>query len=269
MRLDEYLFSRGLAENARQAAAFVMAGRVYVNDVKAEKPGDAVPANASVTLREQAAYVSRGGLKLEKALREFGLSPAGKVCMDIGASTGGFTDCMLQNGAARVYAVDVAYGMLAWKLRGDARVVNMERTNIRRLTPGDLPEAIAFFSVDVSFISLGLVLPVAAALCAPGADGVCLVKPQFEAAKGEVGKKGVVRSAAVHAAVLQKAADNALQNGFSPCGTGYSPITGPEGNVEFLLHVKKEEGGMPLPPESVTAVVAAAHAALLEGGSQP
>ena len=206
-------------------------------------------------------YVSRGGLKLEKAMQVFPVHPQGLVCMDIGASTGGFTDCMLQNGAAKVYAVDVGYGQLAWKLRCDERVVNMERTNIRNVTPQMLKEPVQFFSVDVSFISLRHIFPVAAAITTPDAQGVCLVKPQFEAGREKVGKKGVVREAQTHEEVLLAAAGYAQANGFCVAGADYSPVKGPEGNIEFLLYVKKGEGPG-LSPDAARDVVARAHEAL-------
>ena len=195
-------------------------------------------------------------------MQVFPMRPDGKVCMDIGASTGGFTDCMLQNGAVKVYAVDVGYGQLAWSLRTDERVINMERTNIRNVTPEDLQEPVEFFSVDVSFISLKHIFPVADAICTPGAVGVCLVKPQFEAGREKVGKKGVVREAATHREVLEMAQGYALANHFAPAGLDFSPIKGPEGNIEFLLFVQHCETPQPLPDGVIEQVVAAAHAAL-------
>ena len=199
IRLDQYLVQHGLIQSRERAKAMIMAGVVYVNGQKADKAGDMVKEDALVEVRgHDIGYVSRGGLKLEKAMQVFPLSPRGKVCMDIGASTGGFTDCMLQNGAAKVYAVDVGYGQLAWSLRTDPRVVNMERTNIRSVTPDQLDDPIAFFSVDVSFISLHHIFPVARVVTTPDAVGVCLVKPQFEAGREKVGKNGVVRDPATH-----------------------------------------------------------------------
>lgn len=262
LRLDQYLCKNGLAPSRERAKALIMAGLVYVNGQKSDKAGDMVPPGAAVEVRGQdIGYVSRGGLKLEKAMQVFPLSPKGLVCMDIGASTGGFTDCMLQNGAAKVYAVDVGYGQLAWKLRTDERVVNMERTNIRNVTPEMLAEPIQFFSVDVSFISLRHILPVARAVTADMAEGVCLVKPQFEAGREKVGKKGVVREPATHAEVLEAAVSMALQNGFSVCGLDYSPVKGPEGNIEFLMYLKKADAPAALCPD-VAETVSAAHAAL-------
>ena len=198
LRLDILLVSRNLVESRELAQRLIIAGEVSVGGHPATKPGLKVNEDADIAIRNRPRYVSRGGLKLEKAMKCFPLTPDGKVCMDIGASTGGFTDCMLQNGAVKVYAVDVGYGQLAWSLRTDDRVVNMERTNIRYVTPEDLAEPIEFFSVDVSFISLKHIFPVAAAITAPEAEGVCLVKPQFEAGKEKVGKKGVVREAATN-----------------------------------------------------------------------
>ena len=194
IRLDQYLCQNGLVQSRERAKALIMSGIVFVNEQKVDKAGEMIAPDAKVEVRgHDIGYVSRGGLKLEKAMQVFPMRPDGKVCMDIGASTGGFTDCMLQNGAVKVYAVDVGYGQLAWSLRTDARVINMERTNIRNVKPEDLTEPVAFFSVDVSFISLKHIFPVADAICTPDAVGVCLVKPQFEAGREKVGKKGVVR----------------------------------------------------------------------------
>lgn len=263
IRLDQYLCQHGLAQSRERAKALIMAGVVYVGEEKSDKPGNLIDENASVEVRgHDLRYVSRGGLKLEKALQVFPVSPAGRVCMDIGASTGGFTDCMLQNGAVKVYAVDVGYGQLAWSLRCDARVVNMERTNIRFVTPEQLAEPPSFFSVDVSFISLRHIFPVALAVASPDAQGVCLVKPQFEAGREKVGKKGVVREAETHREVLAAAADFAVQNGFSCAGVDFSPIKGPEGNIEFLLHVCRENVPQTLSQEQIADVVRRAHLAL-------
>ena len=206
IRLDQYLCQHGLVQSRERAKALIMAGIVFVNEEKSDKPGNMIDEQAHVEVRgHDIGYVSRGGLKLEKAMQVFPVSPSEKVCMDIGASTGGFTDCMLQNGAKKVYAVDVGYGQLAWKLRCDERVKNMERTNIRHVTPEMLEEPVEFFSVDVSFISLKHIFPVAAAVTTADAQGVCLVKPQFEAGKEKVGKKGVVREAQTHREVLHQA----------------------------------------------------------------
>lgn len=260
MRLDQYLFASGMVQSRERGHALIMEGVVYVNGHKADKPGTQVPDGAQVELRgSDLAYVSRGGLKLEKAMRVFPVSPKGKVCMDVGASTGGFTDCMLQNGADKVYAVDVGYGQLAWKLRCDERVVVMERTNIRKVGPEQLGEPIGFFSIDVSFISLKLVLPVMRQLAADGADGVCLVKPQFEAGKGKVGKKGVVRDAAVHLEVLENCLGYAMDSGFSVTGLDFSPVKGPQGNIEYLMCVKRTDAPVALPPERLAQVCEASH----------
>ena len=263
-RLDQYLCQNGFAQSRERAKALIMSGIVFINEQKADKAGDLVPEGAKVEVRgHDIGYVSRGGLKLEKAMQVFPVSPDGKICMDIGASTGGFTDCMLQNGARKVYAVDVGYGQLAWKLRTDERVVNMERTNIRHVTPDDLADSIEFFSVDVSFISLKHIFPVAAQICLPGACGVCLVKPQFEAGREKVGKKGVVREISTHLEVIQNAAGYAMANGFSVCGLDFSPVKGPEGNIEFLMFVQKEPASYPVFDLSgADAVAQAAHQTL-------
>ena len=257
IRLDQYLVQHGLIQSRERAKAMIMAGVVYVNGQKADKAGDMVKEDAVVEVRgHDIGYVSRGGLKLEKAMQVFPLSPRGKVCMDIGASTGGFTDCMLQNGAAKVYAVDVGYGQLAWSLRTDPRVVNMERTNIRNVTPDQLDDPIAFFSVDVSFISLHHIFPVARAVTTPDAVGVCLVKPQFEAGREKVGKNGVVRDPATHREVLLRAMGYAVDNGFGVRGLDFSPVKGPEGNIEYLMFVEKSDTPA-APGEDAAAAVGA------------
>ena len=263
LRLDQYLCQNGLAQSRERAKALIMSGVVFVDEQKVDKAGEMIPEDARVEVRgHYIGYVSRGGLKLEKAMSAFPLTPSGKVCMDIGASTGGFTDCMLQNGAVKVYAVDVGYGQLAWKLRTDARVVNMERTNIRHVTPEHLQEPVEFFSVDVSFISLKHIFPVADAVCTADAQGVCLVKPQFEAGREKVGKKGVVREPATHREVLHAAVEYANASHFTAEGLDFSPIKGPEGNIEFLLYVRHCEEPAPLPEGLIEQTVAAAHAAL-------
>ena len=263
LRLDQYLCQNGLAQSRERAKALIMSGVVFVDEQKVDKAGEMIPEDARVEVRgHDIGYVSRGGLKLEKAMSAFPLTPSGKVCMDIGASTGGFTDCMLQNGAVKVYAVDVGYGQLAWKLRTDARVVNMERTNIRHVMPEQLQEPVEFFSVDVSFISLKHIFPVADAVCTADAQGVCLVKPQFEAGREKVGKKGVVREPATHREVLHAAVEYANANHFTAEGLDFSPIKGPEGNIEFLLYVRHCEEPAPLPEGLIEQTVAAAHAAL-------
>ena len=263
IRLVQYLVQHGLIQSRERAKAMIMAGVVYVNGQKADKAGDMVKEDAVVEVRgHDIGYVSRGGLKLEKAMQVFPLSPRGKVCMDIGASTGGFTDCMLQNGAAKVYAVDVGYGQLAWSLRTDPRVVNMERTNIRKVTPDQLDDPIAFFSVDVSFISLHHIFPVARAVTTPDAVGVCLVKPQFEAGREKVGKNGVVRDPATHREVLLRAMGYAVDNGFGVRGLDFSPVKGPEGNIEYLMFVEKSDTPAAPGEDAAAAVVAASHQAL-------
>lgn len=241
-RLDILVTERGLAESREKAKTLIMAGQVYVDGQKADKPGDTFSEDAAVEVRGKGLpYVSRGGLKLEKAMREFGLQLQGCTCMDIGASTGGFTDCMLQNGAQRVYSVDVGYGQLAWSLRTDPRVVNLERTNARYLTREQVPEEIDFFSVDVSFISLTLILPAVRPLLAEHGQAMCLIKPQFEAGREKVGKKGVVRDKAVHEEVIEKIRSFALENGFSVLGLTFSPVKGPEGNIEYLIYLERSE----------------------------
>ena len=263
-RLDVLLLERGLAESRAKAQAMIMAGTVYVDGQKADKAGLAVDPAQSIEVRGTACpYVSRGGLKLEKALRDFGVDPTGWVCSDSGASTGGFTDCLLQQGARKVYAIDVGYGQLAWKLRSDPRVVCMERTNIRNLTPADLEEPLDLSVVDVSFISLRLVLPVLKELLKPEGQVLCLIKPQFEAGKEKVGKKGVVRDPAVHREVLETVLGFARAEGFRLCALTFSPVRGPEGNIEFLAHLSKAPGD-DLEPD-LTALVAAAHETLNPG----
>ena len=262
-RLDILVFDRGFAESREKAKAIIMAGEVYVAGQKADKCGQSYDENVEIEFRGKAPrYVSRGGLKLEKAIAAFSLDLSGKITMDIGASTGGFTDCMLQNGAVKVYSIDVGYGQLAWKLRCDERVVNLERTNMRNVTREQVPDEIDFFSIDVSFISLRLLLPVARELLADGAEAVCLIKPQFEAGREKVGKKGVVRDPAVHVEVVRSIYDYCLCSGYSVLGLDYSPIKGPEGNIEYLIHLKKSDS-----PESFTDItpeqlVADSHNAL-------
>ena len=263
IRLDQYLCQNGYAQSRERAKALIMSGIVFVNEQKVDKAGEMIAEDAKVEVRgHDIGYVSRGGLKLEKAMQVFPMRPDGKVCMDIGASTGGFTDCMLKNGAVKVYAVDVGYGQLAWSLRTDERVVNMERTNIRNVTPDMLGDEIAFFSVDVSFISLKHIFPVADTICTPDAVGVCLVKPQFEAGREKVGKKGVVREPATHAEVLHMAQGYAMANHFTPAGLDFSPIKGPEGNIEFLMYVQHSQEPRPLPEGLIEQTVANAHAGL-------
>ncbi len=256
IRLDQYVFEQGYTESRQRAQALIMAGVVYVNNQKVDKAGYSVKDTDKVEVRgKDLKYVSRGGYKLEKAMEMYGLKLEDKICMDIGASTGGFTDCMLQNGAQKVYSVDVGYGQLAWKLRTDERVVNMEKTNIRNVTTEDIEEKINFFSVDVSFISLKHIFPVAFAISEDDVTGVCLVKPQFEAGKEKVGKKGVVRDSAVHKEVIVNVMEYAHQNGFAVRELTYSPIKGPEGNIEFLIVVTKNEADNLIDEAKVDEVV--------------
>ena len=241
-RLDVLLTEQGLQESRQKAQATIMSGLVFVNGQRVDKPGTAIPNDAKIEIRGNTLkYVSRGGLKLEKAMAEFPIELNGCICGDIGASTGGFTDCMLQNGASKVYSVDVGYGQLAWKLRSDPRVVCLERTNARYLTGEQIPEPLDFFSVDVAFISLRLILPPMRPLVREGAQAVCLVKPQFEAGRGKVGKNGVVREPQIHEEVIRKIIDYADSIGFEVLHLEYSPIKGPEGNIEYLLHIRKPE----------------------------
>ena len=262
-RLDVALVEKGLAESREKAKAIIMSGIVYVNNQKSDKAGKDVSPDDTIEVRGKTLkYVSRGGLKLEKAMTHFGITLDGKVCMDIGASTGGFTDCMLQNGAVKVYSVDVGHGQLDWKLRNDPRVVCMERTNIRNVKPEDLAEQIEFFSVDVSFISLHHIFPVAQAITTPDAMGVCLVKPQFEAGREKVGKNGVVRNPATHREVLHNAMGYAAANGFAVRGLDFSPVKGPEGNIEYLMFVQKSGEPSVLDDSVAEQVVAASHSTL-------
>ena len=257
-RLDILLTQKGLCESRSRAQALIMSGEVYVNGQKCDKAGTPVDENALLEIRGNSCpYVSRGGLKLEKALRDFGIDPTGFVCSDSGASTGGFTDCLLQKGAKKVFAIDVGYGQLAWSIRTDERVVCMERTNIRYVTPENLGELLDLSVVDVSFISLKIVLPVIKTLLKPNGQIVCLIKPQFEAGKDKVGKKGVVRDAAVHAEVLESFLALAAQLELTVRNLTFSPVKGPEGNIEFLGHLSMLPDGAIKP--DVKALVAAAH----------
>lgn len=243
-RLDVLLVKRNLAASREKAKAVIMAGEVYVDGQKEDKAGAMFPDTAQVEVRGKALpYVSRGGLKLEKAMTHFGVSLQDKICLDVGASTGGFTDCMLQNGAVKVYAIDVGRGQLAWKLRNDPRVVCMEKTNIRYVVPGDIREEADFSSIDVSFISLTKVLAPVRELLGPQGEIVCLIKPQFEAGREKVGKKGVVRDPAVHLEVIEKVIDYARTISFAVKNLEFSPIKGPEGNIEYLLYLKKIHEG--------------------------
>ena len=242
IRLDVAVFERGYAETREKAKALIMAGSVYVNGQKALKGGTTISDKDEIEVRGAVnPYVSRGGLKLEKAMKSFELSLEGFKCMDIGASTGGFTDCMLQNGAVKVYATDVGYGQLAWKLRTDERVVNLERTNFRHVTREQIPDEIDFASVDVSFISLKIILPVMKTLLKENGRAVCLIKPQFEAGRENVGKKGVVRDKSVHCDVVKTITEFAVQTGFNVLNVDFSPIKGPEGNIEYLMYIEKSD----------------------------
>lgn len=266
-RLDVLLHERGLSESRQRAQADIMGGWVYVDGQQVLKAGTAVSEDAVIEVRGQAIpYVSRGGLKLAKAMDVFGLDLTGMVCADIGASTGGFSDCMLQHGAAKVYAVDTGYGKLAWKLRTDERVVPLERTNARYLTHEQIPEELDLASVDVSFISLRLILPALRGILAPDGQVVCLVKPQFEAGKEKVGKKGVVRDPKVHLEVLEHFLTHADEADFTVKDITFSPIRGPEGNIEYLGHLTVGRG--PAYAGDLPALVEQSHAEL-EGGKHP
>lgn len=259
-RLDVLIYEKGLTESREKAKALIMAGIVYVNNCKEDKPGSMFDESVVPEIRGKTlAYVSRGGLKLEKAMQTFPITLADKVCMDIGASTGGFTDCMLQNGAVKVYAIDVGYGQLAWKLRNDPRVVCMEKTNIRYVTPENLQELPDFASIDVSFISLKLVLPVAATLLTEKGQIAALIKPQFEAGREKVGRHGVVKEKSTHREVIEKVVGIAKDCGLYPAGLTYSPVKGPEGNIEYLIYLLKEEIEDPVTEAVVAAVVDEAH----------
>lgn len=266
-RLDLILVEQGLAPSREKAKALIMAGSIMADGERADKAGELYqPDTVKIELiGNQLHYVSRGGLKLEKAMESFPIQLQGKVCMDIGASTGGFTDCMLQNGAVKVYAVDVGYGQLAWSLRTDERVVNLERTNIRHLDREKVPDLLDFASVDVSFISLTLVLPVMKEFLKEGGEAVCLVKPQFEAGKGKVGKKGVVREPAIHFEVLKKILDFCNENGLLINGIDFSPVKGPEGNIEYLFYLVKENRISSFGEEELKELVKRSHSALDKG----
>ena len=262
-RLDILLVEKGLAPSREKAKVLIMEGKVFVDQQREDKAGSTFKEEAVIEIHgDTLKYVSRGGLKLEKAMKEFPIRLEGKVCMDIGASTGGFTDCMLQNGASKVFSVDVGYGQFAWKLRQDPRVVCMEKTNIRYVKPEDIGELLDFASVDVSFISLSKVLPAAKDLLKEGGEMVCLIKPQFEAGREKVGKKGVVRDPKVHMEVIDNVLSYATSNGFLPIGLSFSPVKGPEGNIEYLVHLKKVEGEELTLPEDLPGtadIVAKAH----------
>lgn len=243
-RLDVLLVQRGLAPGRDQAKAYIMAGNVYVDGMKEDKAGTKIPVTAEIEVRDAAMkYVSRGGYKLEKAMEVFPITLTDKICLDIGASTGGFTDCMLQNGAAKVYSIDVGYGQFAWKLRNDPRVVCLEKTNVRYVTQEQVPDAADFASIDVSFISLTKVLPAVLGVMKEDGQLVCLIKPQFEAGREKVGKNGVVKDIAVHKEVILMIADYAMANGLGVMGLDFSPIKGPKGNIEYLIYLDKKQPG--------------------------
>lgn len=264
IRLDQYLVQNGLVQSRERAKALIMAGVVFVNQQKVDKAGEMIKEDAVVEVRgHDIGYVSRGGLKLEKAMKCFPLTPNGKVCMDIGASTGGFTDCMLQNGATKVYAVDVGYGQLDWKLRSDERVVCMERTNARYLDRDQIPDELDFASIDVSFISLKLILPAVHRVLKEGGHVACLIKPQFEAGREKVGKKGVVRDPDVHLEVLENFLTHAKDSGFTVLDITFSPIRGPEGNIEYLGYL--ESGDWVEKTFDLHGLVEQSHAALDHG----
>lgn len=259
-RIDVILVENGYILGREKAKSIIMAGLVYVDEQKVDKAGTMVEETAKIEVRgDTLKYVSRGGLKLEKAIANFGMVLQNAICCDIGASTGGFTDCMLQNGASKVYAIDVGYGQLAWSLRTDERVVNMERTNIRYVTREQVIDPIDFISIDVSFISLTLVLPVAYALLKEDATLICLVKPQFEAGKGKVGKKGVVKEPEIHKEVIQKIVDFANTLHFCVADVDFSPIKGPEGNIEYLLFLKKSNAPSYIGEEEIENTVKQSH----------
>lgn len=260
LRLDVAVFERGFAETREKAKAMIMAGSVYLNGQKALKGGVTVKETDVIEVRGAVnPFVSRGGLKLNKAVSSFALELKDCICMDIGASTGGFTDCMLTNGAKKVYAIDVGYGQLAWKLRCDERVVNLERTNFRYVTREQVPDEVDFASVDVSFISLKLILPVMHTLLRDGGQSVCLIKPQFEAGKDNIGKKGVVRDKSVHEDVVRNITNFASENGFRVIDVDFSPIKGPEGNIEYLMYIEKSDEGEMLWSGSVEELVERSH----------
>ena len=258
IRLDQLVFEKGYADSREKAKAIVMSGNVYVNGQKADKPGLQLPEGTEIEVRiKELPFVSRGGYKLDKALKVFPIEPEGKICIDCGASTGGFTDVLLQHGAKKVYSVDVGYGQLAWKLRNDERVINLERTNLRHITSQQIPESPELAVCDVSFISLKLIIPAVREILAENADFMCLIKPQFEAGREQVGKKGVVRDRKIHEAVVSDIVDFASSSGFTVLGLDYSPIRGPEGNIEYLLHMKK--GTHEAPELSVAKTVELSH----------
>ena len=260
-RLDQLVYELGFTESRERARTTIMSGLVFVNGNRVDKPGTAVSPDARIEVRGEALpFVSRGGFKLDKALKVFPVDPAGKICLDCGASTGGFTDVLLQHGAAKVYAVDVGYGQLAWKLRTDERVVNLERTNLRYVTREQIPDPIDLAVMDVSFISIRLIIPALRQLLKPEADLICLIKPQFEAGRDDVGKKGVVRDSEVHVRVVSDILAFAENEGLSVLGLDFSPIRGPEGNIEYICHLKNCAGLSRT--MDVRSVVSASHSEL-------
>ena len=267
-RLDLLMVERALAPSREKAKAYIMSGDVYVDGQKEDKAGTMFKETVKIEVRGNTLpYVSRGGLKLEKAMNNFGVSLDGKVCMDVGASTGGFTDCMLQNGAVKVYSIDVGYGQLDWKLRNDPRVVCMEKTNIRYVLPENLQEPAQFSSIDVSFISLTKVLLPVRNLLTDDGEIVCLIKPQFEAGREKVGKKGVVRDSAVHKEVIEKIRNFVLEQGFSVIDITFSPVKGPEGNIEYLIYIRKSEHPEDMSHMDISSLVVQSHQQLNGGES--
>lgn len=259
-RLDVLLTERGMFESREKARANIMAGQVFVDGQRVDKPGTKIDTESEITVQQAVCpYVSRGGLKLEKAMNAFHLTLEGAKCVDIGASTGGFTDCMLRNGAAHVWCIDVGYGQLDWKLRNDPRVTNMEKTNVRYLDVDSIGRDVDFISIDVSFISLKLVLPVASQLLHEGGELVCLVKPQFEAGRDQVGKKGIVRDPAVHRQVIRQVIGYGEESGLASAGLDFSPVTGTKGNIEYLLNMRKELCDNTVGEEDVSRIVEASH----------
>ena len=261
-RIDILIVQKGLVESREKTRALIMSGQVFANGDKIDKPGTKVDVDSDIEIKENLKYVSRGGLKLEKAIETFGIDLKNKVCMDIGASTGGFTDCMLQNGASRVYAIDVGYGQFAWSLRQDSRVVTMERTNIRYVKPDDIGESCDFASIDVSFISLTKIFGSVKDLLKEDAEWVCLIKPQFEAGREKVGKKGVVRDKKTHIEVLDWVIQSAFLLGINLLGLDYSPIKGPKGNIEYIAHLTLVQTNTIDSTKIINTVVEAAHNAL-------
>jgi len=259
MRLDIYIHENGYTESRERAKALIMAGVVYVDNQKIDKAGYNIKENQIVEVRDGLKYVSRGGYKLEKAINSFAINLENKICADIGASTGGFTDCMLQNSAKKVYAIDVGYGQLAWKLRTDPRVINLERTNFRYVTNNDIENLLDFASIDVSFISLSKILPVLHPLLKESGEAVALIKPQFEAGKNKIGKNGVVKDEKTHIEVIQKIIDLSLETGFEIIDFDFSPIKGPQGNIEFLLYIKKSENPQNKSKKTIEQVIRQAN----------